>query len=596
MALQLAGGVPSTRKPVVPPDGQWQGAGAQDGDSPYESLVDANGDFNPTAKPPAVPQLPSFAGAAQEFRAAQRPLMGKPSGDAAPPPVDDRPTGTQLAGRAAPPPVPVMPMPASVTENPAWGKNIDALEQGAQRAEALGNQSGDLSGQAADPTAKAKPSLARKLVGIAAGVGTGLLTANPLAGLGAYEGITGAPERERQKNLAGQITGVKARQEGLKEGMATRNTLADALSSADTTAASRASTAGAQANSLRTAETSRVGDASKTIEVPVGNGLKQKMGYNTETLNYDRPQGQPEPMQPNESVPVTPEMVVKYPDLKNVKEITQSTWVQLQQEDRLNKPPVEGTKTTDIKDYEYDVEHGYKGTITQWRNEDANRHKPAPTTFIVGGYAGLDETRKTAVDSAADRVASGELSPSSALAMLGGVRSGMGQPLLEAIGTRRILPPKVREESTAIERAKALMIPVRQLVAEINATSDIQQKAVKSLQLENYVSSIGTQFARAKGERGVVTDQDVSRVLGLIPGWKSANFAPGFAEQNLKIIEDTFKRDQDQLLNKYFLEVPIRPGGALAGPTSTTTSRPRAGDGKGNFVEWDGKAWVPVAK
>jgi hypothetical protein len=32
------------------------------------------------------------------------------------------------------------------------------------------------------------------------------------------------------------------------------------------------------------------------------------------------------------------------------------------------------------------------------------------------------------------------------------------------------------------------------------------------------------------------------------------------------------------------------------GPAKATSARPRAEDGKGNAVEWDGKAWIPVAK
>ena len=46
-------------------------------------------------------------------------------------------------------------------------------------------------------------------------------------------------------------------------------------------------------------------------------------------------------------------------------------------------------ETADIQNYEYDVAHGYKGSIQQWRNEDANRKNPVqrPATF---GYAGTD--------------------------------------------------------------------------------------------------------------------------------------------------------------------------------------------------------------
>ena len=46
-------------------------------------------------------------------------------------------------------------------------------------------------------------------------------------------------------------------------------------------------------------------------------------------------------------------------------------------------------RPADIENYEYDVAHGYKGSIQQWRNEDANRKNPVqrPGTF---GYSGTE--------------------------------------------------------------------------------------------------------------------------------------------------------------------------------------------------------------
>lgn len=168
------------------------------------------------------------------------------------------------------------------------------------------------------------------------------------------------------------------------------------------------------------------------------------------------------------------------------------------------------------------------------------------------GYADLDSTDKARVDAVRDKVASGEYTISQGLSALGGVRGNLGGALTESLESTRVLPTQVRTANSDIERARNLLVPVRRLVDEINKTADLEQKAKKSVQLEQYVQAIGTQFARARGERGVVTDQDVNRVLGLIPGWKSANFAPGYAEENLKLVEEAFNRDQQTLLGKYF--------------------------------------------
>jgi hypothetical protein len=207
-------------------------------------------------------------------------------------------------------------------------------------------------------------------------------------------------------------------------------------------------------------------------------------------------------------------------------------------------------------------------------------------------YSDLNPKDKARVDAVAAKVAAGEYTIANGLSALGGVRGGLGGALTESLSDDLVVPTAVRTANSDIERAKNLMVPVHQLVDEINKTKDLQQKIILSARLENYVSAIGTQFARAKGERGVVTDRDVSRVLGLIPGWKSANFAPQYAADNLKLVEDAFNRDQSALLGKYFTK--FQQGGTASPSNPISASRPRASDGKGNFVEWDGKAWVPV--
>jgi len=190
--------------------------------------------------------------------------------------------------------------------------------------------------------------------------------------------------------------------------------------------------------------------------------------------------------------------------------------------------------------------------------------KPTAQSTREGmGYADLNPKDKERVDAVAAKVAAGEYTISNGLAALGGVRGGLGGALTESLSDDLVLPTAIRTANTDIERAKNLLVPVHKLVDEINSTKDISQKVVLSARLDQYVQAIGTQFARAKGERGVVTDKDVSRVLGLIPGWKSANFAPQYAKDNLALVEEAFTRDQSALLGKYFTK--FQQGGAPAG-------------------------------
>jgi hypothetical protein len=220
-----------------------------------------------------------------------------------------------------------------------------------------------------------------------------------------------------------------------------------------------------------------------------------------------------------------------------------------------------------------DIFQKQTGTGEIYEREGSGVRETASSYQPSVPFAQLQPDARANVESVANKVASGELTPSQGLSYLGGVRSGMGIALAQALDTRRILPPAVRTANSDIERAKGLLVPVKQMIDDINKTPDLQQKAIKSVQLERYISGIGTQFARARGERGVVTDQDVNRVLGLIPGWKAANFAPQYAQQNLDLIDQAFSRDQDALLNHYFTSFgtdgqPTAPGGAAPGATA----------------------------
>lgn len=116
-----------------------------------------------------------------------------------------------------------------------------------------------------------------------------------------------------------------------------------------------------------------------------------------------------------------------------------------------------------------------------------------------------------------------------------------------------IVPKDIRQRITDLEGARNLFGPIKELVAKIKKGENVIQN---SLLLEGYTQSIGTVLARQVGqERGVATDKDVSRAVGLVPGWKAANFAPGYAEQEMALLEDVVSRQDKTLRESYFKKV-----------------------------------------
>jgi hypothetical protein len=203
------------------------------------------------------------------------------------------------------------------------------------------------------------------------------------------------------------------------------------------------------------------------------------------------------------------------------------------------------------------------------------------------GYNELDPKDQAKVDAVAEKVGSGQITFSNGLSALGGVRGGMGGAMTQALDKTLVLPPAVRAQNTDIERARNLLVPVHNLVDQIGKASTLEEKIQLSARLEQYVQAIGTQFARARGERGVVTDRDVTRVVGLIPGWKAANFAPEYGRENLKLIEDAFSRDQEALLGNYFTKYTAPGAGntSAVAPPKALTSGGKGGGAAGAVTE-----------
>lgn len=189
----------------------------------------------------------------------------------------------------------------------------------------------------------------------------------------------------------------------------------------------------------------------------------------------------------------------------------------------------------------------------------------------VAGLGELPSSDQDAIKELARRVTEGEMTVSDARGLLGGVHGGKGKAFTEALLATgsRVAPPKVREGLQDLKRTQNLVTEIRTLVDEIASSTNPEDKLKKAVLLENFTMSVGTMLARGFGERGVVTDADRNAAIGLVPGWKSSNFAPQFAQDKLAILDKMIERNSDALTKGYFERIPSKGG---VPPTAATAS------------------------
>lgn len=142
----------------------------------------------------------------------------------------------------------------------------------------------------------------------------------------------------------------------------------------------------------------------------------------------------------------------------------------------------------------------------------------------------------------------------------------------------RFEPAPIRDRRVSIQQAKNLLDPIKKLVKQINDAPTIAEKLELSYALETQAASTGTLLSRSLGERGVATEGDVQRALGLVPGWKAANFAPDFAQEQIARLEGVINA-QDTALETYFKEGstngPTPPPTRTGAPTTIKMSGPK---------------------
>lgn len=155
------------------------------------------------------------------------------------------------------------------------------------------------------------------------------------------------------------------------------------------------------------------------------------------------------------------------------------------------------------------------------------------------------------VQDVADRYAAGELTMEQARGMLGGVRgmqSGAGQDFLKFVGDRRGMTPNLRKDLSGVTTTRNIIDQMETLVESIINAKTPEERVENTILLQQFGQTTGTLLSRGFGERGVVTDKDVSRATGLVPGWKAANFNPDYARRELALLRDVLDRNEKGIL------------------------------------------------
>lgn len=175
------------------------------------------------------------------------------------------------------------------------------------------------------------------------------------------------------------------------------------------------------------------------------------------------------------------------------------------------------------------------------------------------------------VKSLARRVAEREISIQAASSLLGGVRSGLGLALEREVSAldARIVPAALTAQLNSTAESIKIIDRVENMVNQIQKAPSAEARITQSALLESFLQQQVPIMARAVGHVGVLTQQDVDSVRGFFPGWKSANFAPAYAKEKVRVMRDRFNEHKKILETESFRVIP-RGGGAPAADPKTS--------------------------
>lgn len=179
------------------------------------------------------------------------------------------------------------------------------------------------------------------------------------------------------------------------------------------------------------------------------------------------------------------------------------------------------------------------------------------------------------IQDVADRYVSGELTFDQARGALGGVK-GMqtnGPALMSAIADRRGFSPQIRKDLGGIQTTRNIVDQMEGLMNDIINAPNLAERVKATALLEQFGQTTGTLLSRGFGERGVVTDKDVARATGLVPGWKAANFAPEYAARELALLREVLDRNERGVIGAN-VTVRDRQGNVVSGPGAAAGTGP----------------------
>jgi hypothetical protein len=146
-----------------------------------------------------------------------------------------------------------------------------------------------------------------------------------------------------------------------------------------------------------------------------------------------------------------------------------------------------------------------------------------------------------------------------------------------------LLPPRVRDAITSLGTASNLVDMLERMANDVVAAPDTKEKIARSILLEGFIDGIASILSRGIfQEKGVLREEDIQRAKSLLPGWKAANFAPGFISREIAVLRAIIDNGQNTLLQEGFKKFP-------SGGQPATTDKPKPTH---KFV--DGKI-VPVS-
>lgn len=224
-----------------------------------------------------------------------------------------------------------------------------------------------------------------------------------------------------------------------------------------------------------------------------------------------------------------------------------------------------------------------------------------------------DKYRESADDSniaaVAEAWANGQIrNYNEALQSLGPARTrgSAGVKLLAYMADKNLMamPPEIRKRVGEINVTLDTMKQFRGLLDDVVKSADPKDRVKASYLMDSFINSNAASIAAAMGEKGVKTEGDIKRAMGLTPGWLMANTVPELAYKKLDLVKDRFVRNKGELAKTHFMTFSRStgadsPAGSLAPPPgggapTYTVGQIAVNKQTGQKVKFDGKSWVPI--